>query len=57
MKRSLSLKREPLAELTGTELAAVAGGAAKTTPINECLNISFEFTCLDCITRNIDVCG
>lgn len=51
MKRTLTLKRETLAALAADELAAVAGAAAKTTPINECLGISWEFTCLDCITR------
>lgn len=55
MKRTLTLKREALTELSTTELSAVAGGAAvKTTPVNECLSISFEMTCLDCFTR--DVC-
>ncbi len=52
MKRTLTLKGETLAVLTDTELHAVAGGAVPTTPVNECLNISYEFTCLDCITRN-----
>lgn len=51
MNRTLTLKSETLADLTDTELTAVAGGVAKTTPVNECLGISFEFTCLDCITR------
>jgi len=56
-KRTLSLKRETLAALTTAELGAVAGAAAaKTTPVNECLGISFEMTCLDCITRNMDTC-
>lgn len=52
-KRTLSLKRETLALLTDGDLASVAGAAAeaKTTPVNECLTISFEMTCLDCITR------
>jgi hypothetical protein len=50
MNRTLTLKSETLAALTDTELHAVVGGA-KTTPVNECLNISYEFTCLDCITR------
>jgi hypothetical protein len=49
--RSLALKRESLTELAAADLAAVAGAAVKTTPVNECLGISFEFTCLDCITR------
>lgn len=53
MKRTLSLKRESLAQLSTEELVTVAGAlaAAKTTPVNECLNISWDFTCLDCITR------
>ena len=52
MKRTLTLKRETLADLTDEDLRVVAGGAAvKTTPVNECLTISWEMTCLDCITR------
>jgi len=50
MKRSLALKRESLAALGIEELTYVAG-AAGTSPINACLGISFEFTCLDCVTR------
>ena len=49
-RRTLSLKRESLAELGAADLANVAG-AAGTTPVNQCLGISFEFTCLDCVTR------
>lgn len=49
--RTLSLKRESLAALGIEELARVAG-AAGTSPINQCLGISFEFTCLECITRH-----
>ncbi|HEX8003087.1 MAG TPA: hypothetical protein VF519_10380 [Mycobacteriales bacterium] len=50
MKRTLTLKRETLAALEESDLRSV-NGAAGTTPINACLGISFEFTCLDCITR------
>lgn len=32
MKRTLVLKREPLAELTPTDLAGVAGGSHEPTP-------------------------
>ena len=52
MPRRLTLTRETLSALTDTELHAVAGGAVPTKPIDACLNISYEFTCLDCITRN-----
>lgn len=52
MKRTLTLKSETLTALSAQDLSAVAGGAkVGTSPINECLSISFEFTCLDCITR------
>lgn len=32
MRRALVLKREPLAELTGEQLAAVVGGSTVLTP-------------------------
>jgi len=51
MGRSLTLKREALSALTDTELADVAGAKVPTFPVNECLGISWEFTCLDCVTR------
>lgn len=64
MKRSLSLKRETLAALTGDELGAVAGAAqAVTTPVTECaiyvrtlkvrecVQASDAHTCVDCLTR------
>ena len=51
MKRTLTLKSETLAVLADDELHAVAGGQIGTTPVNQCLGISWEFTCLDCITR------
>lgn len=52
MNRTLTLKRETLTALGDDDLAGVAGAAAvRTTPVNECLTISFEFTCLDCVTR------
>ncbi|HWL35637.1 MAG TPA: hypothetical protein VNQ77_05535 [Frankiaceae bacterium] len=41
MRRSLSLKRETLAELTATELVGVAGGAqlsGPTCPALECVS-------------------
>lgn len=37
MKRTLSLKREALSELTPAELRSVAGGAPPTFPVRECL--------------------
>lgn len=52
MKRSLTLKREHLSALAADELANVAGAKVPTFPVNECLGISWEFTCLDCLTRH-----
>ena len=52
MKRSLSLKRETLAELSTGELASVVAGATPsglTCPALDCLGIT-GFTCLSCIT-------
>lgn len=37
MKRSLTLKRESLTELTGDDLAAVVGGAPPTLNVGECI--------------------
>lgn len=37
MKRTLTLKREALAELTTADLSAVVGGVLPTSPIGECL--------------------
>ena len=42
MKRTLSLKRESLAELDTTDLRHVVGGAAPTLPLDACLNDLFE---------------
>ncbi|HEU0132273.1 MAG TPA: hypothetical protein VFQ85_14890 [Mycobacteriales bacterium] len=57
MKRTLSLRRETLAELATNDLAAVAGGALSglTCPLTDCLDQhrpSYEYTCLDCLTRS-----
>jgi len=41
MKRSLSLKRETLADLTPEQLTAVVGGALPTTPA-DCLEDLFD---------------
>lgn len=38
MKRTLSLTRETLTALADAELGAVAGGAAQTTPLTDCLS-------------------
>lgn len=63
MKRTLSLRRETLAALDAAELGAVAGGAAPTQPVLQCLaNLtvptagdcarpSDAHTCVDCLTR------
>lgn len=45
-KRTLSLRRETLTELTTPELSSVAGGAPATTPLKYCLtNLSQELSC------------
>ncbi|HEX8003080.1 MAG TPA: hypothetical protein VF519_10345 [Mycobacteriales bacterium] len=51
MKRTLSLRREPLAALTDEDLAAVAAGAIPTTPVEECLYGSRYVCTWDCMTR------
>lgn len=38
MKRSLSLKRESLTELSTEDLVAIAGAAPPTSPADYCLN-------------------
>lgn len=57
-KRTLSLKRESLTDLTTDELTAVVGGdAPPTQPLAECLSrvpSCAQHTCFDCITRD---CG
>ena len=40
VKRTLSLKREHLADLTPRELTAVAGAAVPSSPVQECLEES-----------------
>lgn len=52
MRRTLSLRRESLAELSSDDLAAVAGGNqysgdALTCPVLRCLTLGG--TCLTCI--------
>ena len=49
-KRTLSLKREALSELSTDDLTSVVGGAPKTLVIRECLP-SQEYSCIDCITH------
>lgn len=63
--RRLSLARETLTALTADELAGVAGAAAPTTPlrdcvatlspdsldVRDCVRISDAHTCIDCLTR------
>jgi hypothetical protein len=62
MKRTLSLKREALTELTTSDLAAVAGGAlasGATCPAVSCVCAS-KF-CIsnigECVTWSCDVAG
>ena len=43
--RSLSLKRETLTELTGAELAGVAGGSHLCPVTDACLHPSFDEPC------------
>lgn len=50
-RRRLTLVRETLAPLASGELESVGGGAFPTLPVQPCLGISWEFTCLDCVTR------
>lgn len=54
-KRTLSLKRETLTDLTTGELGAVVGADAAlsgiTCPVLDCLNFSEPSTCFDCVTR------
>jgi hypothetical protein len=54
MKRTLSLKRETLAELTTGDLQNVVGAAVPsglTCPVLDCTGITTGgFTCLTCIT-------
>jgi hypothetical protein len=53
MKRTLSLKRETLAELTTGDLRSVVGAAVPsglTCPVLDCTGITEGFTCLTCIT-------
>ena len=45
MRRSLSLKRETLAELTGAELAGVAAGSHLCPVTDACLHASLDAPC------------
>ena len=46
MKRTLTLKKETLAELDNADLASVVGGAIPTLPISDCCPSRFtEATC------------
>lgn len=52
-KRTLSLRRESLVELTTDELSSVAGAAGP--PTGDCLTkvpSYAQHTCIDCLTRN-----
>ena len=57
-KRTLSLKREALTELTAGDLAGVAAGAPPTLKLQDCVNSldgcelpSFQYSCLPCISH------
>lgn len=59
MRRSLSLKRETLTELTSDDLAGVVGArnapSGATCPVRDCVTaISDAHTCIDCLTRACD---
>lgn len=45
MTRSLTLKREALADLTPDDLQAVVGGAGPSTPVKECLTRDSFLVC------------
>ncbi|HVF03357.1 MAG TPA: hypothetical protein VNA20_00815 [Frankiaceae bacterium] len=59
-KRTLSLKREALTELTAADLAVVAGGAPPTLKVAQCVgDLTFDgcehptlqYSCLNCISH------
>ena len=57
MKRTLSLKREALTELSAAELGSVAGGALPSglsCPIQTCFCVS---NIGECVTWSCDVAG
>jgi hypothetical protein len=56
VKRTLSLRRETLAELGSDELAAVVGGQQisapqATCPVKNCVALTNQFTCLVCFSE------
>ena len=53
MRRSLTLKRETLAELTDADLAAVAGGSHLCAVTDECTHASID---ADCPTLPLSPC-
>lgn len=50
-KRTLSLKRETLSELSAGDLSSVVAGAPPTLDVRECLPSFAVHTCIDCLTR------
>lgn len=50
-KRTLSLKRETLTELSNEDLTAVVGGVPDTLNVR-CLPSFAVHTCVDCLTRS-----
>lgn len=64
MKRTLTLKRESLAELSGAELGSVNGGQAATVVNTACVDQCvytridirrcYAHTAFDCLTRFCD---
>lgn len=55
MKRTLSLKRETLAELSPSDLRNVAGAALPTLPLNYC--IGEQNTKVVCVTGDYSRCA
>ncbi len=53
--RRLTLRRETLTELTPDQLRGVVGAAGPsglTCPVLDCLSVSADPSCLDCLTRS-----
>jgi len=50
LRRTLSLKREALAELTTDSLREVVGGVPETLNLRDCVR-TFEYSCLNCISH------
>ena len=53
-RRTLTLKRETLTELSAADLGSVVGGAPPTLNVRECVPSFDVHTCVDCLTRWCD---